>query len=56
MKSWINMLRCSTSHDIDAKTDFNQKRVPVPKDKSPQTDVLNNSFLLVLLQKSDIRL
>ena len=41
------MLRCATSHDFCTQKMISiTKRVPVPKDKSPKTDVVNNSLLL----------
>ncbi len=47
MTSRINMLRCATSQDFDTEKLISiRKRVPVPEDKRPQTDVLNNSLLL----------
>ncbi len=54
MTSRINMLRCATSHDFDTvKLILIRKRVPVPKDKSPQTDVLNN-ILFSLCSEFDV--
>ena len=65
MTSRINMLRSATSHNFDReKLILIKRRLPIPKDKSPQTDVFNNSFLLphlnstsdIILLESDMKL